>query len=113
MGMIWPRIGELTDIRWADVQEAVRVGRDNRDFVLGVKARLSRGYAGENDVEALKRTIEAAETIDGFVIIHVKGTKTPLEEITAMLRPGDVVTHAFHGKVGGCLRQRRRGYRPF
>ena len=103
MGMIWPRIGELTDIRWADVQETVRVAQENRDFVLGVKARLSRGYAGENDVEALKRTIEAAEAIDGFVMIHVKDTKTPLEEITAMLRPGDVVTHAFHGKSEGVL----------
>ncbi len=103
MGMIWPRIGELTDLRWADVQEAVRVSRENRDFVLGIKARLSRGYAGENDIEALKRTIEAAAAIDGFVMIHVKDTETPLEEITAMLRPGDVVTHAFHGKSEGVL----------
>lgn len=94
MGMIWPRIGELTDLRWADVPEAVRVGRENRDFVLGIKARLSKSYAGENDVDSL----EAAEAIGGFVMIHVKDTKTPLKQLTPMLRSGDVVTHAFHGK---------------
>jgi dihydroorotase len=103
MGMIWPRIGELTDLRWADVPEAVRVGRENRDFVLGIKARLSKSYAGENDVDSLKRSLEAAEAIGGFVMIHVKDTKTPLEQLTPMLRPGDVVTHAFHGKSEGVL----------
>ena len=103
MGMIWPRIGELTDLRWADVPEAVRVGRENRDFVLGIKARLSKSYAGENDVDSLKRSLEAAEAIGGFVMIHVKDTKTPLKQLTPMLRPGDVVTHAFHGKSEGVL----------
>ena len=33
----------------------------------------------------------------GFVMIHVGNTATPLEELCAMLRPGDVVTHSFGG----------------
>ena len=103
MGMISPKIGELEDLRWADVEEAVAVGRENRDLVLGIKARLSREQAGERDVEALKRALEAAEALGGFVMIHVGDTTTPMEKLTAMLRPGDVVTHSFHGRPHGVL----------
>ena len=103
MGMISPNIGELEDLRWADVEAAVEMGRANRDYVLGIKARLGVAQAGEQDVEVLKRAIEAAEALDSFVMIHVGNTKTPLDELTYMLRPGDVVTHSFHGNLHGVL----------
>ena len=61
MGMLWPaRLGDVKDLRWADVEEAVLAGRQNRDVVLGIKVRVSRPYAGDNDVEALKRALECA-----------------------------------------------------
>ena len=103
MGMVSPKIGELEDLRWADVEEAVRVGRANRDRILGIKARLSRAQAGDNDLDALKRGLEAAEALDGILMIHIGDSKTPLEELTSMLRPGDVVTHSFTGMPNGVL----------
>ena len=103
MGMIDQAAGELEDLRWAMVDRAVETGRRNSDRVVGIKARLSRETAGEQDVEALTRALEAADALGGFVMIHVGNTRTPLEELTAMLRPGDVVTHAFHGRVEGLL----------
>ena len=103
MGMISPKIGELEDLRWADVEEAVETGRANRDRVLGIKVRLSTAQAGDSDVEALKRAIAAAETLGVFVMIHVGRTHTPLEQLVSMLRPGDVVTHSFHGREEGIL----------
>ena len=54
MGMLSPKIGELEDMRWADVEQVVEVGRANRDLVVGIKARLGRVQAAENDVDALK-----------------------------------------------------------
>lgn len=103
MGMISPRIGELEDLRWAEVEEAVQVARANRDLVLGIKARLGRAQAGDNDVDGLKRALEAAEAFGGFVMVHVGNTRTPLEKLVEMLRPGDVVTHCFHGHPHGVL----------
>jgi len=103
MGMISPKIGELEDLRWADVEEAVAAGRLNRDRILGIKVRLSRPLAADHDVAALKRAIEAAEALDSFVMIHVGNTRTPMEELVALLRPGDVVTHAYHGNDHGVL----------
>lgn len=102
-GMISDDIGELEDLRHADVDQAVRVGRQNRDRIVGIKARLSQDITRQHDVESLKRAIEAAEAIDGFVMIHVGKTHTPLESLIEMLRLGDVVTHSFHGHAEGIL----------
>ena len=103
MGMVSPLVGELEDLRWADVEEATRVGGENRDYVRGIKVRLSRNIVGDRDADALKLALGAADAIGGPVMVHVGDTETPLEDLTATLRPGDLVTHAFHGNVHGIL----------
>ena len=106
MGIPSPIIGELEDLRWADVDLAIEAGLANRDYVKGIKARLGRHILGEsNDVEALKRAIEAAEGFGGLVMIHVGNSPTILPKLMGMLRPGDVVTHAFHGFEDGVLEE--------
>ena len=42
LGMISPRVGELEDIRYADVERAIEVIENNRDVIQGVKVRLSK-----------------------------------------------------------------------
>ena len=106
MGIPSPVIGELEDLRWADVDLAIEAGLANRDYVKGIKARLGRHILGEsNDVEALKRAVEAAEGFGGLVMIHVGNSPTTLPKLMGMLRPGDVVTHAFHGFEDGTLEE--------
>ena len=103
MGMISDKIGELEDLRWADVDAAVRVGRDNRDHILGIKVRLSRMMTGDHDVDSLKRAVDAAEGLGRFVMVHIGNSETSLEELVQLLRPGDVVTHAYTGHPHGVL----------
>lgn len=110
MGIISDKIGELQDPRWADVDEAITAGRQNRDLVLGIKVRLDNTVTGEDKnakVNALKRGLEAAEGTGGLLMMHVGDEKTPLEALTTYLRPGDVVTHAFrqYGGIVGAGRQ--------
>ena len=101
MGIISHEIGELPDQRWADVDEAIEVGRLNRDLVKGIKVRLSKGIVdNDSKVDMLKRAIEAAEALDALVMVHVGDRETPLDTLTPMLRPGDVVTHAFRYEGG-------------
>ena len=102
-GMISPNIGELEDLQLADIEAAIAAGRANRDLIVGIKARLSRSTAGENDVAALERALEAADALGVFVMIHVGGTRSPMEKLVNMLRPGDVVTHSYHGNDYGIL----------
>ena len=53
--------GDLAVITWGSLTGTAReaIAR-NRDFVVGVKARLSRDVAGQNDYEVLRRAQEVA-----------------------------------------------------
>ena len=106
IGIPSPNIGELEYLRWADVDLAVESGLANQPYVKGIKARLARHILGESDdVEVLKRAVEAAEGFGGFVMIHVGNSPSTLPTLMNMLRPGDVVTHAFHGFEDGVLEE--------
>ena len=106
MGIPSPNIGELEYLRWADVGLAVESGLANQPYVKGIKARLGRHILGESDdVEVLKRAVEAAEGFGGFVMIHIGNSPSTLPTLMNMLRPGDVVTHAFHGFEDGVLEE--------
>ena len=99
MGMVLGYAG-LEDTRWAKVEQAVRVGREHRDVVLGVKARIPP-LPAEVYREILRRAIDAAEGMDGVFMLHLGGTSIPVAERLNMLRPGDVLTHSFRYSPGG------------
>ena len=99
MGMALGYAG-LEDIRWAKVEHAVRVGREHRDVILGVKARIPP-LPADSYREVLKRAIDAAEGMDGIFMLHLGGTSIPVAERLNMLRPGDVLTHSFRYSPGG------------
>jgi dihydroorotase len=103
MGQLDRDIGELEDIRWARVEPAVETARQFADSIVGIKVRLSESIVGANDVVALDRAIEAAAHIGKPVMIHIGGTKHPLEEIFGKLRAGDIVTHSFTARPPGII----------
>lgn len=112
MGMVGGNeIGELEDIRWANVRDAIDSWQNNRDIIVGIKARLGKVQSAGNDVEALRRSLEVADAVGGFVMIHIGNSTTPLEDLCAMLRPGDLVTHSFAG-FDDCLINESGRVRP-
>ena len=92
----------LDGIERADVDKARRAIEQNREWIVGIKARLSKGVAAERDRAVLARALEAAAPFDIPVMVHVGDTFTPLPELLAMLRPGDIVTHVY-APVNGIL----------
>jgi dihydroorotase len=92
----------LDGIERADVDKARRAVEQNREWIVGIKARLSKGVAAERDREVLRRALDVAQPFAIPVMIHVGDTFTPLPELLAMLRPGDVVTHMY-APVNGIL----------
>jgi dihydroorotase len=87
--------GDTMDLARADVAACKDAIGKNRDFVVGVKARLSRDVAGQNDYEVLRRAQEVASAFNLPVMIHMGQTITPLPKLIALLKPGDIVTHMF------------------
>jgi dihydroorotase len=87
--------GDTMDLKRADVGAAREAIAKNRDFIVGVKARLSRDVAGDNDYEVLQRAQEVATSFGLPVMIHMGQTISPLPKLVDLLKPGDIVTHLF------------------
>ena len=86
--------GDTMDISRADVGAAKDGIARNRDFIVGVKARLSRDVAAD-DVEVLGRAQEVATSFNLPVMIHMGQTVSPLPRLLNLLKRGDIVTHMF------------------
>jgi dihydroorotase len=86
---------ELLDIEKANVPAARRAIENSRDWIIGIKARLSRSAAGEHDLEAVRRARQVADPLKIPIMVHVGDTAAPLPEILALRRPGDIVTHMY------------------
>ena len=87
--------GDTMDLARADVNAAKDAITKNRDFIVGVKARLSREVAGANDVEVLRRAQEVASSFNLPLMIHMGQTMSPFGKLVDLLKRGDIVTHLF------------------
>jgi len=87
--------GDTMDLKRADVGAARAAIAKNRDFVVGVKARLSRDVAGANDYEVLRRAQAVATSFGLPVMIHMGQTISPFPKLVDLLKRGDIVTHMF------------------
>lgn len=117
-----PARGEFSSgLEPGDVAKARRAVEANRDWIVGIKARLSKGVTGTRDLDVLRLARQAADALELPLMIHIGDTFTPLPQLLALLRPGDVVTHAYvpvagildaNGRVLPAVREaRRRGIR--
>ncbi|MBM4437438.1 MAG: amidohydrolase/deacetylase family metallohydrolase, partial [Actinobacteria bacterium] len=102
-GMLDQRIGELEDLRNADVARAVQTVEANRDVILGIKVRLSKNLVGGNGLRPLHLAREAADAAGLPVMVHPNDAWEPMDNILAVLRTGDVVTHCYHQSATGVL----------
>jgi len=100
--------GDTKDLALADVAAARDAIAKNRDFVVGIKARLSSDVAGSNDYEVLKRAQDAASPSGVPVMIHMGQTVSPLSKLLPILKRGDIVTHMFAPAPNGILDERGR-----
>ena len=85
--------GELHDINNADVGLVRGMIAKHRDYIIGVKARLSKNVADTNDLEALRRAQAAAGHLP--VMIHIGQSYSPMRAILPLLKRGDIVTHMY------------------
>ncbi len=110
------RLGINLDIRpefidgmeQGDVPRAIAAVKQHRDWIIGVKARLSRDVAANRDLEVLRRTIEVGDAHQIPVMVHIGDTFSPLPRILAMMRPGDIITHVYAATPNGILDKKGR-----
>jgi dihydroorotase len=100
-------VAELYNIDNAQVESCAMALAENPDFLLGVKVRMSENVIFKHGLEPLKRGIQACEMCGwpAKMMVHIGGveTKELMSQILDLLRPGDVLTHAYSGapNIGG------------
>lgn len=82
------------DERLLHVASARETIEKNRDIIVGVKVRA---YTGLPSMRAMERARELADAVDLPVMVHTAPAPPTFEEVTAWLRPGDIITHPYHG----------------
>jgi dihydroorotase len=79
--------------------ETVAMVRDNAEIIRGIKVRLSEHLAGREPLRFLDTALDVAGRSGVRLMVHVGATACSLTDILERLRPGDVVTHCFHGRT--------------
>jgi len=88
-------VGESQDPRLMAPREAVEVAEANRDVIIGIKVRVGRNSSGDQGTAPLNIALQVAEETGLPLMAHIDEPPPSYEEVLAMLRPGDVLTHAF------------------
>jgi dihydroorotase len=102
-GTLMGLAGNYFNLDWLNPQLTARAADANKPDVVAIKVRLSKEITGSNDLEALKRALEAAEISHLPVMVHVGDSFSPLPDILRQLRKGDILTHCFTGRPHGPL----------
>jgi len=96
MGLHAPYAEELVDLRYARPLETAAVIDRHRDRAVGVKIRIGTMTANHG-LAALDKALTAARDAAVPLMVHVsRGAEEA--EILRRLRPGDILTHCFHGR---------------
>src|ERR1700679_214186 len=94
-------VAELYNIDNAQVEACAMALSENPDFLIGVKVRMSENVIFKHGIEPLKRGIQACEMCGwpAKMMVHIGGVETPqlMSDILNLLRPGDILTHAYSG----------------
>lgn len=73
------------------------------DYIVGFKARASSSVVGDLGIVPIEIAVNLAEKHNKRIMIHTGNFPPHLRDVLNLMRAGDVLTHAYHGKKGGIL----------
>jgi dihydroorotase len=89
---------ELANLNYCDVDLCCKMADLNRDLVLGIKVRIDVNTTGESGIEPLRLARRAAERCGLPMMVHIGKGPPTVDEVLALMRPGDILTHCFTGQ---------------
>ncbi|MCO5092485.1 amidohydrolase/deacetylase family metallohydrolase [Bosea sp. (in: a-proteobacteria)] len=88
-------VGESGDLRLMNPIDCAAVAEANRDVVVGIKVRVGFHASENSGAVPLNIGLQVANEVGLPLMCHIDEPPPSYEEVLAMLRPGDVLTHAF------------------
>ena len=96
IGLIAPT-WEFANLNYCDIDLAARTVEQNRDIILGIKARIDNNTTRGTGLRPLELARTLADQVDLPLMVHIGNGPPALSEILNLLRPGDILTHCFTG----------------
>ena len=109
IGLVAPT-WELSNLDYCDLELAKLIIDENRDLVVGIKARIDRNTTRGVGIRPLELARELADAVDLPLMVHIGAGPPTLEEIATWLRPGDILTHCFTGQANRVIDDERRAF---
>lgn len=94
-GLATGRYLENPDPDRFDRRKIKRLFSDYPDELLGLKIRQGAEIVGALGLEPLEETLKLAEEIGVPVMVHCSNPPCPMDDILRLMRPGDILTHAY------------------
>ena len=88
-------VGESHDMRLLAPEDCAEVAAANRDVIVGVKVRIGRNAGGASGIAPLEIALQVADEVGMPVMCHIDFPPPNYADTVAMLRQGDILTHAF------------------
>ena len=111
IGLVAPS-WELANLDYCDVGLVETMVDANRDLIVGIKARIDRNTTRGVGLRPLELAREAADRVRLPLMVHIGAGPPGLEEIAALMRPGDILTHCFTGQANRVVDDERHVF-PF
>lgn len=87
--------GESQSMQLMAPRDAVEVYEKNRDVLVGIKVRVGLHASGDQGTAPLNVALQVADEVGVPLMCHIDHPPPSYEAVLDMLRPGDVLTHAF------------------
>jgi dihydroorotase len=96
IGLIAPT-WELSNLDYCDVDLGEVIIEQNRDIIVGIKARIDKNTTRGTGIRPLELARELADRVDLPLMAHIGQGPPTVSEVLALLKPGDIITHCFTG----------------
>lgn len=94
---------ELADMHHIDQEAFIQACQRHPDFIIGVKARMSKSVVENNGDQPLFLALEIAQKVQLPLMVHIGTAPSNINTVCQNLRPHDIITHIFNPKDNGIL----------
>ncbi|MCC0633308.1 amidohydrolase/deacetylase family metallohydrolase [Clostridioides sp. ZZV15-6388] len=95
---------ELSNMMNIDEDELKNAVKKYKDFVVGIKARMSKSVVISNGIEPLKLAKRIKKELNLPMMVHFGSSPPTIEDILGYMEKGDILTHIYNGKPNGILK---------
>lgn len=93
------RIDELSNLEWIDMDKAGQVIQRYADWIVGLKARISRSVVKDSGIAPLLRARKMSEQYHLPLMVHIGSAPPAIQDVLQHLQKNDIITHYLNGKA--------------